>query len=193
MSKIKASKSEIQQVRTALSLAFPECFAPKGAKKRPLKIGIRSDVMAEARALFPSLSRRLIDAFLRDYCGGHNYLKCVVKGASRVDLRGNFAGFVTADEAAHAVEVQKRRREAEAKRKSSRPSSGNQSIGSVASAVVDRAQRLMKLREERERLIEWQKNSEIADSWYCTSGRKAKEDAEIAELNASISALEAAE
>lgn len=194
MASRRAQPQEIKQVRTALSLAFPNCFAAKGGKKKPLKIGIRADFMTEARAAFPALSRRLIDACLRDYCCGQNYLKCTVKGATRVDLHGNFAGFVTDDEAKHALEMLARAAKAKAARKTvKRPDIGAQAVGVIADALLSRAERLMKLREDLARLREWQKRDEMSDSFYFTSGRKAQDEAKIRDVVDQIAKLEAAE
>lgn len=194
MSKSKATKPEIAQVRTALSLAFPDCFAAKGGKKKPLKIGIRADVMTEARAAFPALSRRLIDACLRDYCGGQNYLKCTVKGATRVDLHGNFAGFVTNDEAKHALEMLDRAAKAKAARKTmKRPDIGAQAVGVIADAVLSRAERLMNLRADLARLETAQYAASMSDNWYFSSGRKDRDDAQIRAVADEIKTLEAAE
>lgn len=99
----RATRTEIEQTRIAMCIAFPECFAPKGQKKRPLKVGIGKDLMAEARAVFPGMSRRLINAFLRDYTSGFRYHSSVERGATRIDLSGNLAGVVTEKEAAHAA------------------------------------------------------------------------------------------
>ena len=194
MASRRAQPQEIKQVRTALSLAFPNCFAAKGGKKKPLKIGIRADVMAEARAAFPALSRRLIDACLRDYCGGQNYLKCTVKGATRVDLHGNFAGFVTADEAKHALEMLARAAKAKASRKTvKRPDIGAQAVGVIADAVLSRAERLMKLRADLARLETAQYAASMSDNWYFSSGRKDRDDAQIRAVADEIKTLEAAE
>ncbi|KQW30794.1 hypothetical protein ASE36_00375 [Rhizobium sp. Root274] len=195
MSKNKASKPEIQQVRAALSLAFPECIARKSGKKKPLKIGIRQDLMAAARDHFPTLSRRLIDAFLRDYCGGPNYLKSVIKGAVRVNLQGSFAGFVSADEALFAHECLRRInvREAQIKAKRKNPDIGMQQASLAADQALSRAEVLMRLRAELKRLQSGQEQSAMSDDSYFTSGRKRMRDNEIEAVRAQIKKVERAE
>lgn len=195
MSKNKASKPEIQQVRTALSLAFPACIAPKGGKKKPLKIGIRQDLMAAAREHFPTMSRRLIDAFLRDYCGGPNYLKAVIKGAARVDLQGSFAGFVSADEALFAQECLRRInvREAQIKAKRKNPDIGMQPATFAVDQALSRTERLMKLRADLKRLESAQYAASMSDNLYVTSGRKRRDDQEIRAVKANIANLESSE
>lgn len=180
MASKRATMQEILQVRVAMHIAFPDCFAAKGGIKKPLKIGLRQELMIEARQRFPQMSRRQIDAFLRDYCSGHNYLKAIKKGAARVDLAGNFGGFVNAEQAAFAQQ-----RLSALKKKPSRlgpPApleEGVQHIGDVAAEVIDDAVRLARLRAELDRLVQAQVTAEIADDWYYTSGRKAKDDDRI--------------
>lgn len=85
--------------RELLAERFPLCFAPKEvAEKRPLKIGIYHDI----RARLPELSGRRVTAALHDYTTGPKYWTALVAGAVRIDLDGNPAGVVSADEADHA-------------------------------------------------------------------------------------------
>jgi len=174
----KRQQQEILQVRAAVVLQFPNCFVPKGAPKRPLKIGIVKDLLAAGREAFPGLSVRLIKAFLADYCGGPNYHKAIVKGAIRVDLNGSFAGIVDAPSAAFShrrlTEIKAR---AEARRKR------------VATA---RMSPLERKRADLERLERAQFAAERSDNFYYTSGRKAKDDAEIMKLKAELDEIERA-
>ena len=119
-----ATRTEIEQTRAAMCIAFPECFAPKGTRKRPLKVGIGKDLMEVARTVFPGLSRRLINAFLRDYTSGFRYRSAIERGATRIDLVGNLAGVVTEAEAAHA--------EGEIRKIQDRKKQGHRRAGPVA-------------------------------------------------------------
>lgn len=192
MARTRATKQEILQVRAAMHIAFPACFAPKGGKKKPLKIGIRQDLMVQARELFPTMSRRLIDRFLADYCGGHNYLKAVTKGAARVDLTGGFAGFVSDEEARYAADKLRQIKLLKDKRRKARrnPDIGMQQIGVAGVQVLSRTERLMKLRADLQRLEEAQYASSMSDNLYVTSGRKRRDDQEIRSVKADIAALE---
>lgn len=180
MAKKRATSQEILQVRAAMHIAFPACFAPKGGKKKPLKIGIRQDLMVQARELFPAMSRRLIDNFLSDYCRGHNYLKAMVKGAVRVDLDGGFAGFVSASDAIYS------------KDKLASMKSGGTVEGKAADEPTSPAERLAQLRKELQEEFAHQKLREMGDDWYYTNGSKQKDDAIIASLQRQIRELEAA-
>lgn len=192
MARKQATQQEILQVRAAMHIAFPACFAPKGGKKKPLKIGIRQDLMAQAREHFPSMSRRLIDNFLVDYCGGHNYLKAVTKGAARIDLSGSFSGFVSDEEAKFAAsrlrELKERKSKAKAKRRN--PDIGMQQIGIAGAQVLSRAERLMKLRADLKRLETAQYAASMSDNFYVSSGRKREDDAQIRSVRAEIASLE---
>lgn len=100
MGKKRATPEEIAQVRQALHLTYPDCFAGKGQQKRPLKIGIHKDVLSDGREKMPGLSCRLIRAGLRDYVSGPTYLRNMLAGTPRIDLDGNPDGVV---EEAHEV------------------------------------------------------------------------------------------
>lgn len=88
-------------VRAALATCFPKCFVPKGdTRKRPLKIGIRADLLAA----LPEIDPRDLRDTLIDYCQGPSYRAVLTAGAVRIDLEGNPAGEVTAEEAESAAE-----------------------------------------------------------------------------------------
>lgn len=84
------------ETRDYLARHFPNAFSGKGADKRPLKIGIHEDLVAANVPLFAA-SRAL-----RDYTRGPTYLRNLVEGAPRFDLRGYIVGTVTAEEAQEA-------------------------------------------------------------------------------------------
>lgn len=169
-------QQEILQVRAAVVHQFPNCFVPKGAPKRPLKIGIGKDLLAAGREAFPGLSVRLIKAFLADYCGGANYHKAMTKGAVRVDLNGSYAGMVDDSAAAFA-----RGRAASIK-------------GAAAARKARREQArmtpLQRKKADLDRLERAQFAAERADNFYFTSGRKAQDDAEIRKARAEVAELE---
>lgn len=174
----KRQHQEILQVRTAVVLEFPNCFVPKGAPKRPLKIGIIKDLLAAGREAFPGLSVRLIKAFLADYCGGPNYHKAMVPGAIRVDLNGSFAGIV--DGAAVAF-AQRRAAEIKAKGEARRKQRSTAKMSPIE-----------RKRADLDRLERAQFAAERSDNFYYTSGRKAKDDAEIMKLKAEVEQIERA-
>lgn len=76
--------------RELLALSFPKCFAAKGAKKWPIKVGIDRDI----KAALPELSRKQIKRALADYCGGPTYHRAILTRCGRVDLAGKYAGIV---------------------------------------------------------------------------------------------------
>ena len=83
-----------------LAEQFPKTFtAEKHLPHRPLKWGIAADIAARC----PDLKRRVRGTALSVYCGRIAYLQSLVAGAKRVDLDGNAAGEVTAEEAEYAA------------------------------------------------------------------------------------------
>lgn len=102
MSRKRVSKLEMNQLRTAMVHEYPNCFVAPGLAKRPLKIGIKRDLLKDAREKFPGLSHRHISAFMTDYVTGIHYFQACRKGAVRVGLAGTFSGFVDDDAAEYA-------------------------------------------------------------------------------------------
>lgn len=85
--------------RKLLESVFPLCFLPRKMPKRPLKIRIDQDI----RLALPELARGDMALAMADYCGGPTYLRAMIVGAERIDLNGNPAGTVTAEEAEYAA------------------------------------------------------------------------------------------
>ncbi|MCO4836748.1 MAG: ProQ/FinO family protein [Oceanospirillaceae bacterium] len=75
---------------------YPQTFC--FAKPRPLKIGIQEDLVADGK-----LSQTKIKRGLASYVRAFGYLKSQTDAAPRINLLGEEQGFVTADEAAHAL------------------------------------------------------------------------------------------
>ena len=95
----KGEAARIEKIRTILVEQFPLAFMPKRTPKKPLKIGIRDDVLALTKDLKAYWVRRAIG----DYCGGLRYLENLIEGTPRIDLGGNEVGSVTADQAETAL------------------------------------------------------------------------------------------
>jgi sRNA-binding protein len=77
-------------VLSVLAEFFP-CFLDV---RRPLKIGIRADLVAQAPVTEAEALRR--------YCNTRSYLCAMVAGEDRVDLDGKPVGVVTAEEVGQA-------------------------------------------------------------------------------------------
>lgn len=90
---------ENMRIRAILASRWPQVFSPKGAEKRPLKVGILKDICVE----LPELSFQQVRNAITDYCFGPTYNRNVVEGAPRLDLQGKVAGHVTAEEAEYAA------------------------------------------------------------------------------------------
>lgn len=89
--------------RKALALMherFPSAFAAVPEQTRPLKVGIRADLL---QAL-PDLPEEAIGKALACHCRLKRYLRAVVDGGARVGLDGQPAGEVSAEQVAAAQE-----------------------------------------------------------------------------------------
>lgn len=93
-----------EAVHAAIALLvkrFPACFAMYEARRRPLKIGIRSDIAA---TLDGAITPHDLANALRVYCGNRGYLASTRTGAARIDLAGKPVGVVTEQESQSAKE-----------------------------------------------------------------------------------------
>jgi sRNA-binding protein len=79
----------------ALVATFPAAF--DRFDRRPLKLGIAADLLARG------IAADIIRAALGSYCRSPAYLRRMQAGAARIDLDGNPAGVVTAEDAEHAA------------------------------------------------------------------------------------------
>jgi ProP effector len=87
-------------VLTHLVEQFPETFVlEKYLPHRPLKVGIAADLKARC----PELTRYTLGKVLGVYTARVMYLKGMVAGTARIDLDGNPAGEVSAQDAEHAA------------------------------------------------------------------------------------------
>jgi ProP effector len=95
-----------------LERLWPRCFVVYEGRRRPLKLGIDRDVIAQCQQAIDKGLNTVKDLrrALRHYVGNTNYLKACGQGVGRVDLDGRIVGVVTADEARHAREVLRQRR-----------------------------------------------------------------------------------
>jgi ProP effector len=95
-----------------LATLYPLCFFREYELRRPLKIGIREDIIAQHPELQPSV----IVSALQNYTRGVPYWSTLKAGAARIDLDGNVAGQVTIeDEQAANAKIAKAERRAKAR------------------------------------------------------------------------------
>lgn len=80
-----------RKTRIELVKRFPQVIMARGEPKRPLAIGICSDL----RLAVPDLSGRSIRLFLRDYATGMTYLQAIAAGGPRYALDGTVKGEVS--------------------------------------------------------------------------------------------------
>src|SRR5262245_63193227 len=87
-------RTRAKAVIAVLAAKFPKCFAVPDTRRRPLKIGIDTDLLA---ALGGTIRRTELIRSLAMYCSSDGYLDRVRTGAWRVDMEGQPAGAVSAD------------------------------------------------------------------------------------------------
>ena len=87
------------ETRRCLVLLFPQAFAPFGQPKKPLKIGIFSDILAAC----PDLKPWALGFALKDYCEGLSYKRALAAGGARVDIHGNEVEQVSPEHMAQAA------------------------------------------------------------------------------------------
>jgi ProP effector len=113
-----------------LAELVPPVFRLHGSPRRPLKIGIEIDII---RAVRGAMTPREVTDAVRLYTNSAAYLRRLRRGAVRIDLAGNPAGFVTEQEEARATETLARRLLKAADRKDARTaatiSEGSTAIG----------------------------------------------------------------
>jgi len=106
-----------------LAHLFPHCFFRRSHLRRPLKLGIHEDIIAQ----HPELDRTLIGRGLNAYTHSTTYWLTLTAGTPRIDLAGNLAGEVTLKEEEHA-----RRKIAKAARRAAAKAAGQPAAGPVA-------------------------------------------------------------
>jgi ProP effector len=85
-----------------LAAAFPASFFIYERRRLPLALGIRYDAAAALAARGIDVSASEIGRSVTFYTSAEGYFRKLVVGAVRIDLNGNPAGLVTADEAERA-------------------------------------------------------------------------------------------
>ena len=88
------------QILELLCERFPRTFARNPSGRQPLKLGIDRDLVARLGGI---VSRSALKRALGIYTSCLEYRATLIEGAARIDLDGNPAGAVTADEAEHAL------------------------------------------------------------------------------------------
>jgi ProP effector len=91
------SKKRTAAAIARLADAFPKAFTIDPARRAPLRIGIADDIAATG--VIPPKELRFA---LMVYCSSAGYLRSLKEGTARLDLGGEVAGVVTADEAVYA-------------------------------------------------------------------------------------------
>ncbi|WP_255611749.1 ProQ/FINO family protein [Marinobacterium arenosum] len=104
-----ANMAALQQLMDA----YPSVFDRNNM--RPLKIGIQEDLIADEK-----VAKNKIKRALASYVRSLNYIRSIREGVERIDINGQPAGLVTAEEALHAKnklrDINKQRRQQQVER-----------------------------------------------------------------------------
>jgi sRNA-binding protein len=92
-------KAAVLATVSLLAERFPSTFFTVEGRRRPLKIGIATDVCEAV----PDINREHLQWALARYCMSPGYLRSLTTGAMRVGLSGDVAGDVTAEAATKAL------------------------------------------------------------------------------------------
>jgi ProP effector len=113
--KATALAAQARPVIELLAETWPQAFTVYERRRKPLKIGIYDDILAQAVG---GITATELAIALRRYAGAPGYLWGCRPGATRVGLDGSAAGVVTAEAAVRAFDrfreylARKKRREA---------------------------------------------------------------------------------
>jgi ProP effector len=83
---MKASYHKNAAALALLAERWPKCFSVYQQRRRPLKIGIRDDIML---GLAGTMTPGELNSALRCYAANRHYQLVLRAGAVRVDLEGN--------------------------------------------------------------------------------------------------------
>jgi hypothetical protein len=89
-------RAKIKSCRKWLNDTFPNCFTGYGQPKRPLKIGIVSDILQ--RYYMTGDEADLLRETVADYRSSFHYRQTYVIGAERINLNGKVIGIVGEDD-----------------------------------------------------------------------------------------------
>jgi ProP effector len=95
-------RKQANDVIAVLADWWPYAFSVFEGRRQPLKLGIHDEILIAANGAITAAE--LANA-LRHYCNNVGYLRANFAGSARVDLNGELAGKVTADEAKHAAAI----------------------------------------------------------------------------------------
>jgi ProP effector len=103
-----------------LAKRWPRCFVLRRDRRRPLKIGIHDDIVAQLDVALPGVSLDELKRAMCHYVRNSAYHSKLTLGAERIDLDGAAVGVVTEAEVVHGLAkhaeiraARKRKREAQ--------------------------------------------------------------------------------
>lgn len=117
--KARESVEPVVEAIRRLQKYFPLVFPVNPAPKVPLKLGILGDAAQHLERL--GITHEQLTQAIATWCRGSRYWACLVEDAPRLDLNGEFAGKVTAEQAVRARRQASRRPQGQARSARSKP------------------------------------------------------------------------
>jgi len=129
------------KVQTVLRGLYPEAF--KDRERRPLKVGIRSDILADPAFLASGISEQDLKYFFHWYAYSPYYIEALARGGFRIGLDGQPVGEIapearaSAKQMVRAIRAKKRaaaakKRAAEAEAAASAPEAADVNVATPA-------------------------------------------------------------
>jgi ProP effector len=104
--KIAKARQRVAATLALLAQKWPACFSIYERNRKPLKVRIRDDILAE---LGDMISPAELALALGCYVANRVYRSRLVAGAVRIDLNGEPAGTVSEKDATHFARITRRR------------------------------------------------------------------------------------
>lgn len=118
---------------------FPLAFPKSPAAKVPLKQGILQDAQQHLELL--GITAEQLKQAIATWCQGSRYWSCMVEDAPRLDLQGQVAGKVTAEQAVYARrQASRRQREQMREKRAKRAQAGSEAPAATEAPTPERPQ-----------------------------------------------------
>src|SRR5579883_1384052 len=122
------------KVQTVLRGLYPEAF--KDRERRPLKVGIRSDILADPAFLASGISEQDLKYFFHWYAYSPYYIEALARGGFRIGLDGQPVGEIAPEARASAKQmvraIRAKKRAAEAEAAASAPEAADVNVATPA-------------------------------------------------------------
>lgn len=132
-----AKPTNVKEVLAFLYQTYPQCFSMTG-NIQPLKVGIFQDLATRLAEDAP-ISKTQLRQALRVYTSSWRYLEATKEGVSRIDLDGQPAELIDAQQAEHAAKIlaESKQKAAEKRKAKQQTAKATQGKPAVVKPAVD--------------------------------------------------------